>query len=1153
MIADRYNTATPLHSRDIHYLIHVTSPHNTNKLKHMNKFLFIAVMSLLTLLTMTNITMCHANKLDDKLQAMQAKLGALGEVNPEETPQKKRLREIFSEHLQILRDHQDYLDKTANYSQQLESYPQQIATLRQHKIPSEAGITSRQLIKSTLNELERQLVTVQASLSELKNQQQKSISDQAQLRQRMDSIQEELASILNQRSALNERPAVTSKDTDKKILNALTGLRDAQFQALTDKTRMLELETLILPYAAEIISLQEKLLLIPKIENLSQQMELLIGEINLRRMAETRQVIEQSEQFSDEKIQHHPELKQLAADNKSLAQKLNDYAKRTKELTNQRAHDENRFALIAQSHIALQQRLELGGEDTDLGTHIRKQFKKIMIKPDTSRTERELSNTKLDLYQLEQERLQIMDNMKTVQHFLKNTEIPSADSAEYKELTNTFQKLKQSREQVVEQYADVLQGYIKELQLYLSIQTQLTEKIEQHQVLLRENLLVTRSAKPVTQITPQDFHNALDWFDSPKTQRSFTKTISSSWQELVAIFSIYALFFILFRSVYWPAYLRWEATGNSLRGKVNQDRLIYPFGMLMNCIVVAGYFFLPWQLAVTIIQNNSSSEIGHAMAASLQVAAVAIFCWAFLLLLFRPSGLLSHQFKCDEKLVNKMRHDIKRFAPFIVVLVVLIAFMDALDEDQVRNMLGRFAFVLLCLLLAIFASSWIGFGRKAKQFYQGMVFNPVLSPKYWMTALLLLQGYMITMVLIGYYFAAIYQYILVFQSLSWVTFFTLLYYVSSRSLLIVQRQIAYKRAIERREEIRAQRAQPDKSEADWIDENYVDVKTISRQSATLLKIGIWGLLITALLGIWIDVLPALSFLEKITLWQTSSQIDGEIVSQSITLKALLVALIVFGLAIIAAHNLPGTLELLVLRHLSLNTGTGYAITTLLRYVIVVAGVTATFQTLGMEWSSIQWLVAALGVGLGFGLQEIFANFVSGVILLFERPIRVGDLVTLNTTTGTVNKIHIRATTLIDFDRKEIVVPNKIFITQQLTNWSLSDQITRIVLPVGIAYGSDCETARRLLLEIASEHPIVLKDPEPSAYFVNFGNSSLNFELRVFCELLQDRLKLTHEINMAINHRFAEAGIDIAFPQLDVHLYNQPRRQATILPPTIQPG
>jgi len=1120
----------------------------------MNKFLFSAILLLSTLLTMTSITTCYADKLDDKLQAVQAKLDALGEVNPDEAPQKKRLRDIFNQHLQILRDHQNYLDKTAVYSQQLENYPQQIAALKQHQIPPEAGTTSRQLTKSTLSELERQLVTVQANLSELKNQQQKSIADQTQLRQRMSSIQDELASIVNQRSALNEKPTAASKDADKQISNALADLRGAQLQALTDKTRMLELETLILPYAAEILSLQEKLVVTPKIGNLSQQIELLTGEISLRRMAETKQVIEQSEQLSDEKNQQYPELKQLAADNKLLAQKLNDYAKRTKELTNRRTRDENRFALITQSHIALQQRLELEGEDTDLGTQIRNQFKKIMTKPDISRTKRELNDTKLDLYQLEQERLQIMDNMKTVQRFLKNAEIPPDDSAEYKELADTFQKLKQSHEQIVEQYADVLQDHINELQLYLSIQNQLTEKIEQHQVLLRENLLVTRSAKPVTQLTPQDFHNALDWFSSPKTQRSFTKIIRSSWQGLAAIFSIYTLLFILFRSVYWPAYLHWEATGNSLRGKVNQDRLIYPFGMLMNCIVVAGFFFLPWQLAVMIIQNNSSSEIRHAMAASLQVAAIAIFCWAFLLLLFRSGGLLSHQFKCDEKLVNKIRRDINRFAPFVVVLGILIAFMDALNEDQVRNTLGRLAFVLLCVFLAIFASGWTGFGRRTRQFNQGMAFNPVLNPKYWMTALFLLQGYMITMALIGYYFAAIYQYILVFQSLSWITFFTLLYYVSSRSLLISQRQIAYKRAIEKREEIRAQRAQTDKGEADWIDENYVDINTISKQSATLLKIGIWALLITALWGIWIDVLPALSFLEKITLWQTSSQIDGEIISQPITLKALLVALIVFGLAIIAAQNLPGTLELLILRHLSLNTGTGYAITTLLRYVIVVAGVTATFQTLGVEWSSIQWLVAALGVGLGFGLQEIFANFVSGVILLFERPIRVGDVVTLNdTTTGTVSKIHIRATTLIDFDRKEVVVPNKIFITQQLTNWSLSDQITRILLPVGIAYGSDCETARRLLLEIAREHPIVLKDPEPAAFFMSFGNSSLNFELRIFCGQLQDRLKLIHEMNMAISHRFAEAGIEIAFPQLDVHLYNQPSSQATMPPTTVQPG
>lgn len=1115
-----------------------------------NKFIPLAILFLFVLLIMTGITTCYAEKLEDEIQAIQTKLDALSKGTAEETPLKKKLSEIFNEHLQVLREHQDTIKKTDSYSQQLKEYPQQITTLKQHQTPSAPSITPKQLSKLALDELEQRLVTTQASLLELKNQQQKSLSDQAQLQQRIDSIQEELASTANQRSALKDNSSGTPKGVDQKVLNALAELKDARLQALTDKTRMLELEMLVLPYAIEIFSLREKQQLIPEIENLTQQIELLTSEINHRRLAETEQVVEQSEQLFDEKIQQYPALKQLAADNKLLAQKLNDYAKRAKQLTSRRTRDENRLALITQSHTALQQRLELKGEDTDLGTQIRKQFKKIMIKPDTAKTERELNNAKLDLYQLEQERLQIMGEMKTLQRFLKDAEIPPANSAEYQELADIFQKFKQSREQVVEQFTNVLKNHIQILQSYLTIQNQLTEKIEHHQILLRENLLVTRSAKPVSLLTLQDFQDAISWFALPQTSRTFSKIIHSSWQAFAIVFTGFILLFTLFKALYWSAYLRWEAVGNSVRGKVNQDRLIYPVGMLANCIMVAAFFFLPLYMTIWILQDSSSTEMGHALIASFQVAAIAVFSWVFLLLLFRPDGLLSYQFKCDEKLVSRMHRDIKRFVPLIVILSMLIAFTDGLDDDPVRNTFGRLAFVLLCLLLAILAASWTGTGAAAKRFYHDMTFNPVLNPRYWAASLLLLQGYMITMALIGYYFAVIYQYILVFQSLSWIVFFTLLYYVSSRSLLIAQRKIAYQRAIEKREEIQAQRAQTDKGEVDWIDDNYVDVKTISKQSATLLKIGIWGLLITALGSVWIDVLPALGFLEKITLWQTSSQIDGELISQPITLKALLVAVIVFGLAIIAAQNLPGTLELLVLRHLSLNTGTGYAITTLLRYVIVMTGVTVTFQTLGMEWSNIQWLVAALGVGLGFGLQEIFANFVSGIILLFERPIRVGDVVTLDdTTTGTVSKIHIRATTLVDFDRKEIVVPNKTFITQQLTNWSLSDQITRIVLPVGIAYGSDCENARKLLLEIANKHPAVLKDPEPSAFFMCFGASSLDFELRVFCGAIQDRLKLTHELNMEINHRFAEAGIEIAFPQLDVHLYSQ----TTTPPTTPQPG
>ena len=139
------------------------------------------------------------------------------------------------------------------------------------------------------------------------------------------------------------------------------------------------------------------------------------------------------------------------------------------------------------------------------------------------------------------------------------------------------------------------------------------------------------------------------------------------------------------------------------------------------------------------------------------------------------------------------------------------------------------------------------------------------------------------------------------------------------------------------------------------------------------------------------------------------------------------------------------LEVLLLSRLSLKQGSSYAITTLLSYVIVMIGVMITLGSLGLSWSKMQWLVAALGVGLGFGLQEIFANFISGIIILFERPVRIGDVITIGELSGTVSRIRIRATTIIDFDRKEIIIPNKAFVTERLINWSLTDTVTRVTL------------------------------------------------------------------------------------------------------------
>jgi potassium efflux system protein len=240
---------------------------------------------------------------------------------------------------------------------------------------------------------------------------------------------------------------------------------------------------------------------------------------------------------------------------------------------------------------------------------------------------------------------------------------------------------------------------------------------------------------------------------------------------------------------------------------------------------------------------------------------------------------------------------------------------------------------------------------------------------------------------------------------------------------------------------------------------------------------------------------------------------------------------------VAARNLPGVLEITLLNRLSMDKGARYAFTTICRYVITAIGVVIAFSTIGFKWSQLQWLIAALSLGIGFGLQEIVANFISGIIILFERPIRVGDVVTVDNTSGRVSRIRIRATTITDWDRKEYLVPNKEFVTGRVLNWTLTSQVNRIVLTVGVAYGSDTELVNELLHKVADEHPRVLDNPQPFVTFDQFGDNALNFTLRCYLPSMEGRLATVHDLHMAIDKAFREAGITIAFPQRDVHIDN----------------
>jgi potassium efflux system protein len=360
----------------------------------------------------------------------------------------------------------------------------------------------------------------------------------------------------------------------------------------------------------------------------------------------------------------------------------------------------------------------------------------------------------------------------------------------------------------------------------------------------------------------------------------------------------------------------------------------------------------------------------------------------------------------------------------------------------------------------------------------------------------------------------------------------------SRWLLIVQQRLLLRAALERLEAARKEREkeleEASEDVAITIEEPEVDIASIDADTRMLLKT---GLLLTGflLLGtIWSSVLPAFSFLEEYTL---GSYVTGPVGEQTLvprTLADALLTLLIAFLTYVGARSLPSLLEVVLRQGASSTAGSRLAYATLLRYVIVIAGVAAVSSTIGFQWNKLQWLVAAMGVGIGFGLQEIVANFISGLIILLERPIRVGDIVTVGDVSGTVTRLHIRATTVTNWDRQELLVPNKEFITNRVLNWSLTDEVIRLVMQVGVEYGSDLDESMRLIREAVEEHERVLIEPKPLITFDEFGDNSLNITARAFIASLGNRRETVSDINLAINRKLNEAGIVIAFPQRDIH-------------------
>ncbi len=256
----------------------------------------------------------------------------------------------------------------------------------------------------------------------------------------------------------------------------------------------------------------------------------------------------------------------------------------------------------------------------------------------------------------------------------------------------------------------------------------------------------------------------------------------------------------------------------------------------------------------------------------------------------------------------------------------------------------------------------------------------------------------------------------------------------------------------------------------------------------------------------------------------------------ITIASLLLLAVLFALVIILERVFRRHFISRVLRRTHLAPSLQFTLGRVLGYCILGLGFYVSLQIVGINLSSLAIIAGALGVGLGFGLQNIISNFISGLIILAERPIAIGDRIEIGSVAGQVREISLRSTTVVTNDNIAIIVPNADFITHSVTNWSYEDPRVRFRVPFGVAYGTDLEQLRKLMLEVADEHPKALKEPKPDLFFAGFGDSSLNFELAIWSEEMTiSPRRFRSELYYAIEKKLRENRIEIPFPQREVTL------------------
>ncbi|MFL1453348.1 mechanosensitive ion channel domain-containing protein [Marinobacter sp. GN3S48] len=694
-------------------------------------------------------------------------------------------------------------------------------------------------------------------------------------------------------------------------------------------------------------------------------------------------------------------------------------------------------------------------------------------------------------------------------------------------------QLRSERAGLIRQLHEAVTQHIDVLNEYYSTVSALQEQVLDYQTLLQQRLFWLPNASPVDLDTFANLFESASWLAAELRLEPLGEAVKDSLNE--RSFRIALLFVLLVMLLIKRRAIQKHLVANSKYvGNVGRDRIAYTLLALGNSVLLTLPVVLV--LAAGALLLMEGNEFFSALSDGFTAAAFIAFLLNLIHKVARKNGLGDNHFHWNAQSLSAIRKEIPILLAVLIPITILTPITATTTGAEFNGSLGRLLFIVVSVTLAIFAQRIMSAVRAEKadgRFLMALHFLAVATPLVLALASLL-----------GYHYTALELERNLFISICWLAFNALLFYLGLRALSVRERRLTLERLREQRAAERKMAETREAAESSGegvppaLDMPDMDLRDINQQSTSLLKILVAVVAIFGLWLLWASVIPALQLFDNITLWTIATDLEGGD-PLPITLGDLMLALLVAVGTVLAVKNMPGTLEVMVLSRMNLEPGSGYAITTITTYLIVFIGVVFCLGVVGVQWSKLQWLVAALGVGLGFGLQEIVANFVSGIILLFERPIRVGDTVTIDGITGTVSRIRIRATTLVDWDRKEQIIPNKTFVTQDLTNWTLSDPITRVILRVGVAYGSDVDTVQQILADVAHDNERVVDDPAPAVFCVGLGDSSIDFEVRVFVKDLLDIMPLSHEIHASVTRALREAGIEIPFPQRDLHVRTIP--------------